>query len=65
MSSGTMNDKVSALTLAVQESPVHNVRALEALLSLASKKNRSQAIIALAAIVDLMGPGLVLRPGGN
>lgn len=63
MSSGTMNDKVSALTLAVQESPVHNVRALEALLSLASKKNRSQAIIALAAIVDLMGPGLVLPPG--
>ena len=60
MSSGTMNDKVSALTLAVQESPVHNIRALEALLSLASKKNRSQAIIALAAVVDLMGPGLVL-----
>ena len=60
MSSGTMNDKVSALTLAVQESPIHNIRALEALLNLASKKNRSQAIIALAAIVDLMGPGLVL-----
>lgn len=63
MSSGTMNDKVSALTLAVQESPIHNIRALEALLSLASKKNRSQAIIALAAVVDLMGPGLVLPPG--
>ncbi|SPO04207.1 related to MAK21 - protein required for 60S ribosomal subunit biogenesis [Cephalotrichum gorgonifer] len=63
MASGTMNDKVSALTLAVQESPVHNVRALEALLGLASKKNRSQAIIALGAIVDLMGPGLVLPPG--
>lgn len=60
MSSGTMNDKVSALTLAVQESPVHNIRALEALLGLASKKNRSQAIIALAALVDLMGTGLVL-----
>lgn len=59
-----MNDKVSALTLAVQESPVHNVRALEALLNLASKKSRSQAIIALAAIVDLMGPGLVL-PGNR
>lgn len=60
MSSGTMNDKVSALTLAVQESPVHNIRALEALMTLASKKNRSQAIIALGAVVDLMGPGLVL-----
>ncbi|CAI4217090.1 unnamed protein product [Parascedosporium putredinis] len=60
MTSGTMNDKVSALTLAIQESPVHNIRAFEALLNLASKKSRSQAIIALAAIVDLMGPGLLL-----
>lgn len=62
MTSGTMSDKVSALTLAVQESPVHNVKALENLLSLAGKKSRDQAIAALGALVDLLGNGVVL-PG--
>ncbi|KAF6810931.1 CBF/Mak21 family protein [Colletotrichum sojae] len=60
MSSGTLTDKVSALTLAVQESPLHNIKAFESLLSLASKRSRAQAIGALGALVDLLGPGLVL-----
>ncbi|XP_044718137.1 CBF/Mak21 family domain-containing protein [Hirsutella rhossiliensis] len=60
MSSGTLTDKVSALTLAVQESPVHNIRALDALLNLASKKSRAQAIGAIGALVDLFGPGTLL-----
>ena len=32
MSSGTLSDKISALTLSVQESPLHNMKALETLL---------------------------------
>lgn len=60
MSSGTLTDKVSALTLAVQESPVHNIRAFDALMSLASKKSRAQAIGAIGALVDLLGPGTLL-----
>ncbi|KAI9171935.1 Ribosome biogenesis protein NOC1 [Paramyrothecium foliicola] len=60
MSSGTLTDKVSALTLAIQESPVHNVRAFDALMSLASKKSRAQAIGAIGALVDLLGPGTLL-----
>lgn len=60
MSSGTLTDKVSALTLAVQESPVHNTRAFEALMNLASKKSRAQAIGAIGALVDLLGPGTLL-----
>ena len=60
MTSGTLSDKVSALTLAIQESPLHNVRAFEALLALASKKNRTQSAGALSALVDLLGPGLLL-----
>lgn len=60
MSSGTMSDKVSALTLAVQESPVHNIKALENLMNLAGKKSRGQAIAALGALVDLLGNGVVL-----
>lgn len=60
MSSGTMSDKVSALTLAVQESPVHNLKTLENLMNLAGKKSREQAIAALGALVDLLGNGVVL-----
>ncbi|OAQ64193.1 CCAAT-box-binding transcription factor [Pochonia chlamydosporia 170] len=55
MSSGTLTDKVSALTLAVQESPVHNIRAFDALMNLASKKSRAQAIGAIGALPGLLG----------
>lgn len=60
MSSGTLTDKISALTLAVQESPVHNIRAFDALMSLAAKKSRGQALGAIGALVDLLGPGTLL-----
>ncbi|KAI1482483.1 hypothetical protein K445DRAFT_313377 [Daldinia sp. EC12] len=60
MSSGTMSDKVSALTLAIQESPIHNVKALENLIGLSAKRSRGQALSALAALVDLFGPGMIL-----
>ncbi|KAL8304367.1 hypothetical protein RB600_007683 [Gaeumannomyces tritici] len=60
MTSGTLSDKISALTLAVQESPVHNIKALDNLLTMAGKKSRSQAISALGALVDLLGNGVVL-----
>ena len=62
MSSGTLEDKVSALTLMVQESPLHTMKAFENLLGLARKKSRNQALMALAAIKDLLGQGVVL-PG--
>ncbi|KAI0484742.1 CBF-domain-containing protein [Xylariaceae sp. FL0804] len=60
MSSGTMSDKVSALTLAIQDSPVHNIKALENLIGLSAKRNRGQALSAMAALVDLLGPGMIL-----
>lgn len=63
MSSGTLSDKVSALTLAIQESPVHNIKAFDQLMSLAAKRSRGQAIGALGALVDLLGPGLILPAG--
>ncbi|KAJ8114742.1 hypothetical protein ONZ43_g4834 [Nemania bipapillata] len=60
MSSGTMSDKVSALTLAIQESPVHNIKAFENLMVLGAKRSRGPALAALAALVDLLGPGMIL-----
>jgi len=60
MSSGTLSDKISALTLSIQESPLHSRKAFESLISLASKKSRGQAITALGALVDLLVNGTVL-----
>ncbi|KAI9050750.1 hypothetical protein LZ554_004869 [Drepanopeziza brunnea f. sp. 'monogermtubi'] len=60
MTSGTLADKVSALTLVVQESPVHTTKSFESLLALAKKKSRGQAVTALGALKDLLGTGVVL-----
>ena len=60
MSSGTLSDKVSALTLVIQESPVHTVKSFESLLALAKKRSRGQAVTALGALKDLLGVGVVL-----
>ncbi|KAL9115453.1 MAG: hypothetical protein Q9227_000774 [Pyrenula ochraceoflavens] len=58
--SGTLTDKISALTLAVQESPIHNVKALESLMALAKKRSRAQAIEVLRALKDLFSQGNLL-----
>lgn len=60
MSSGTLSDKISALTLSVQESPLHNMKALEGLISLARKRSRGQAVDVLGALKDLLGAGALL-----
>ncbi|KAH7080249.1 CBF/Mak21 family-domain-containing protein [Paraphoma chrysanthemicola] len=62
MSAGTMEDKVSALTLLVQESPLHTMKAFDQLLGLSRKKSRSAAMMALAALKDLLGQGVLLPP---
>lgn len=60
MSTGTLTDKISALTLSVQESPVHNMKALGTLVGLARKRSRGQAVEVLGALKDLFGPGNLL-----
>ena len=60
MSTGTLSDKISALTLSVQESPIHNMKALESLVGLARKHSRAQAVEVLGALKDLFGPGNLL-----
>ncbi len=60
IASGTLSDKISALTLAVQESPLHNVKALETLLGLSKKRSRSQAVDVLRALKDLFAQGSLI-----
>ena len=62
MTSGTLSDKISALTLSVQESPLHNMKALESLVGLAKKRSRTQAVEVLGALKDLLGQGSLLPP---
>ncbi|KAL8729892.1 MAG: hypothetical protein Q9166_004449 [cf. Caloplaca sp. 2 TL-2023] len=62
MSSGTLSDKISALTLSIQESPLHNVKPLETLVGLARKRSRGQAVEVLGALKDMFGSGSILPP---
>ena len=52
LTSGTLSDRLSALTLLAQSSPIHNTRALESLRTMAGKKGREVSLKALRAIVD-------------
>ncbi|KAJ1960338.1 RNA-binding ribosome biosynthesis protein mak21 [Dipsacomyces acuminosporus] len=59
LSSGTLSDRVSALTLIVQESPVHNMKALNQLMQMVQKKNRREALLAVGSVKDLMAINLL------
>ncbi|KAK9479899.1 CBF/Mak21 family-domain-containing protein [Lipomyces japonicus] len=60
LNAGTLSDKVSALTLLVQESPLHAMKSLNGLLALAKKKNRTAALQSTEALKDLFANGNVL-----
>lgn len=59
LSDGTLNDKISALTLLVQEAPLHNLKALDTLLLYCDKKSRTAALQSIAALKDLLLNGLL------
>ena len=69
LSSGTLSDRLSALTLLVQASPVHNTAALESLRTMAqrgrAKGGRDEGLKAIRCIVDWWvgggGPGRKLK----
>lgn len=50
---GTASDKVAALALIVQESPIHNLSSLDGLIALAAKKEQRVSLLALDALKDL------------
>ncbi|KAN0059992.1 RNA-binding ribosome biosynthesis protein mak21 [Thecaphora frezii] len=54
---GTLSDRISALTLLVQSSPVHNVRAMDSLLAMARKKSREEAGKTTRALADWLAGG--------
>ncbi|KAJ2854352.1 hypothetical protein GGI22_004525, partial [Coemansia erecta] len=54
LSAGTLTDRVSALTLIVQESPLHNLKPLGQLMQMVNKNNRREALLAVGSVKDLM-----------
>ncbi|KAJ3410927.1 hypothetical protein HDV05_003020 [Chytridiales sp. JEL 0842] len=60
LTSGTTTDKISALTLLIQESPLHTLPLLrDHLLPMTRKKARREALLALDAVKDLATTGLL------
>ncbi|KAK5782294.1 hypothetical protein RI543_000224 [Arxiozyma heterogenica] len=59
LTSGTLNDKISALTLLIQDSPIHNMKSLETLLTFCNKKSRNSQLQSLNALKDLFLNGLL------
>jgi ribosome biogenesis protein MAK21 len=64
LKSGTVGDRCSALTLAVQASPLHSLEHLKALGEMAKSKSRHEALLALNAMRDLFtsSEGKILPP---
>lgn len=58
----TLSDRISALTLLVQSSPLHNLSALDKLLSMCRKKSRQEAGSATRALADWLGSSGGLGP---
>ena len=54
--SGTLNDKVAARTLLIQESPVHNLSSVSSLLSMATKKAKRESILATGSVTSTQSP---------
>ena len=50
LSSGTLSDKVAALTLLIQESPLHTLTYLDSLLAMAAKKGKRESILAIGML---------------
>ncbi|WBW74507.1 ribosome biogenesis protein Noc1 [Schizosaccharomyces osmophilus] len=59
ISSGTTSDRISALTLLVQESPIHAAKPLESLLALCAKKSRNENTQSVSTLKDLFLGGLI------
>ncbi|KAL3875114.1 hypothetical protein ACJMK2_038048 [Sinanodonta woodiana] len=53
LTSGTLADKMAALTLLVQESPIHNLFHLDTLIGMVRKKGRRESMLSADALKEL------------
>ncbi|XP_074659193.1 CCAAT/enhancer-binding protein zeta-like [Tubulanus polymorphus] len=53
LTSGTLQDRVAALTLRLQDDPIHNLSSLDSLLHMMNKKNRREMLLALDTLREI------------
>ena len=53
MKSGTLADRIAAMTVAIQASPIHNIHRVLQLLAMAKKKSRRESQLAMDSLKDL------------
>ncbi|EMR09512.1 hypothetical protein PNEG_02100 [Pneumocystis murina B123] len=53
MKFGTLSDRISALTLSIQESPLHSSKKMRMLLNMTKKKSRTESLQSVEALKDL------------
>jgi len=53
----TLSDRISAVTLLLQSSPIHNLKALDTLMTMAGKPGREEASRATRALADWLASG--------
>lgn len=58
----TLSDRISAMTLLLQSSPLHNLKALDLLMNMAGKSNREESSRATRALADWFASGGGLGP---
>ncbi|CAG8614158.1 1733_t:CDS:10 [Paraglomus brasilianum] len=54
LKSGTLKDKISTLSVLIDESAVHTVKSLDMLMGMVRKKSRHEALLALESMKNLM-----------
>jgi hypothetical protein len=59
LKAGTLADRVAAMTLRIQQSPMHELNTIDALLKLCGKGNHRGARLAMEALVDLFKGNLI------
>ena len=62
LTSGTLADKMAALTVLVQESPLHGLQHIDTLIGMAKKKGKRECIMATGIYVTLI---LIEPPHGK
>jgi ribosome biogenesis protein MAK21 len=59
MKSGTVTDKLAAITLLIQAAPLFRIKHVDTLLGMATKKNRREAVMAIDTLKDLFTTNLL------
>ena len=54
LTSGTLGDKMAALTLLIQDAPVHNLASVDTLLGMMGRKGRREALMAAGQCSEMV-----------